>query len=326
MKTVAFAFVLVAVGSHAVAQDLSALTKARNWPALEAAADARLAQDPNHAEALVAKVNSILSSGDAKRVDKAVELAERCVAAHAQSAACHEALGASLGTRAMNAGVMSALGYAGRIRDSFKTAVELDPKNWSARMSLLQYYLAAPSIVGGGKARANELVADTGKTSADAGLVLRAAVALADKNAEAAEKALAAVGKTLPDDELREQFQQMLIGTVAQFIREKKFDDATRAVKDLAVRFPGTEWVPYGYGRIAQEQGKFNDAIDWYKKALVLKNEAVGYFRMGQCFDGLNDKAQALANYERALAFKTGLSKSQREDAQQRAKQLKTGA
>jgi tetratricopeptide (TPR) repeat protein len=311
--------------ASAQAQDLAALAKQRNWPALEAAADAKLAQEATNAEALVAKVNAILGAGDAKRVDAAVTTAEKCVAANEKSSACHESLGAALGTKAMNAGIMSAMGYAGRIRDSFKTAVELDPKNWSARFSLMQYYLAAPAIVGGGKGKANELIADTSKTNADAGHVMRAALALSDKDGSSAERALASVSRTLADEELRGQLQQMMIGTAAQFIRDKKFDDALRALRELGARFPGSEWVPYGQGRIAQEQGKFNEAIDSYRKALAIKNEAAGHFRIGQSFDGLNDKPQAIASFERALAFKTGLSKSQREDATKRVKELKAG-
>jgi tetratricopeptide (TPR) repeat protein len=43
---------------------------------------------------------------------------------------------------------------AKKVRTSFERAVQLDPKNWEARVDLAEFYLQAPSMVGGGQDKA----------------------------------------------------------------------------------------------------------------------------------------------------------------------------
>jgi tetratricopeptide (TPR) repeat protein len=63
-------------------------------------------------------------------------------------------LGRIYGEKADHAGFFSAAGLAKKVRSSFERAVELDPRNWEARTDLAEFYLEAPSIVGGGKDKA----------------------------------------------------------------------------------------------------------------------------------------------------------------------------
>src|ERR1700733_15822128 len=66
----------------------------------------------------------------------------------------HLWLGRIYGEKADRAGFLSAAGLAKKVRTSFERAVELDPKNWEARTDLAEFYLEAPSIVGGGEDKA----------------------------------------------------------------------------------------------------------------------------------------------------------------------------
>ncbi len=50
--------------------------------------------------------------------------------------------------------MMSKMSMAPKLRDAFEKTVQLDPNNLDARESLLQFYLQAPSVVGGGKDKA----------------------------------------------------------------------------------------------------------------------------------------------------------------------------
>ena len=63
-------------------------------------------------------------------------------------------LGRAYGEKADRAGFFSAAGLAGKVRSSFERAVELNPQDWEARTDLAEFYLEAPSIVGGGKDKA----------------------------------------------------------------------------------------------------------------------------------------------------------------------------
>lgn len=67
-------------------------------------------------------------------------------------------LGRAYGRRAETAMPFSALGLAGKTRDAFERAVHLDPHNCEAVNDLFDYYLQAPSIVGGGTDKARSLL------------------------------------------------------------------------------------------------------------------------------------------------------------------------
>jgi tetratricopeptide (TPR) repeat protein len=63
-------------------------------------------------------------------------------------------LGRIYGEKADRAKFLAAASLAGKVRDSFERAVELDPKNWQARSDLAEFYVEAPSMFGGGKEKA----------------------------------------------------------------------------------------------------------------------------------------------------------------------------
>lgn len=65
-------------------------------------------------------------------------------------------LGRAYGEKADRVGFLSAAGLAKKVRSSFERAVELSPGNWEARTDLAEFYLEAPSIVGGGKDKARQ--------------------------------------------------------------------------------------------------------------------------------------------------------------------------
>ena len=129
---------LLLTAPPADAASFTAALKVRNYQEAERAANAALAVNPRDPMALAAKIDAIVALAPDARIDEAVGLAEQCVAFHPRLSECHEGLGNALGSKAINAGIFSAMGYAGKIRDAFRRAIELDPKNTDARFSLLQ--------------------------------------------------------------------------------------------------------------------------------------------------------------------------------------------
>src|SRR4051812_36158777 len=91
---------------QASANDYSALFKARKFAEIDRMAAAKLAQDPNNADALIARSEVILNGGDGKLED-AVHFGELCIAAHPNDAGCHLAFGNALGAKATAGGMMS---------------------------------------------------------------------------------------------------------------------------------------------------------------------------------------------------------------------------
>jgi tetratricopeptide (TPR) repeat protein len=322
LRTSAALLALLMAVQPAGASEYQALMKAKKFAEAERAASAKLAQDPANAEAMVARSEAILAGGGETRIEEAVKQSEQCVAAHATHSACHLVLGKALGSKAMNGGMMSAMSYAGTIRDSFKKAVELDPRNVEARFALLQFYMMAPGFMGGGTGKAETLATETAAVNPEAGKLMQASVDLAaSKFAKAEAAALAARPGT--DEELQDQQQNLLMNIAIKYVGEKKFADADRVLRDTAKRFPDSENVPYWMARSQQEQGKHKEALAGLEQVLLKTPKPHVHYRIAQSQQALGDKAKAMAAYEKALSFKSGMSKKMREDAQDQFKALK---
>jgi tetratricopeptide (TPR) repeat protein len=86
--------------------------------------------------------------------DRGIPACERAIKLDPQESLYHLWLGRIYGEKAARAGLFSAAGMAKKVRNSFERAVELNPRNWEARTDLAEFYLEAPSIVGGGQDKA----------------------------------------------------------------------------------------------------------------------------------------------------------------------------
>ena len=313
--------VLLCGASASAADEFAPLLKDKKYAEAERAASSRLAREPNNPDALIAKSTALLE-GTYGRIEEAVKLAETCVAAYPANARCHLALGNALGTKAMSASMLSAMTYIGTIRDSFKKAVELDPANLDARFSLLQFYMQAPGMAGGGKDKAAALATQTASVSADAGKLMTALIDLHAGNSAKAEAAALGVQAT-PGEVLAENQADILYNVAARYVKDKKWSDAERIVKVMQQRLPDEQLTMYGTGRLHQEQGKHREAVPAFEQALAKQPRPHIYYRLGQSLQALGDKPKAAAAYEKALAFKAGLVKDQRADAEVQLKSLK---
>jgi tetratricopeptide (TPR) repeat protein len=324
VMTIAAAAVLsLLAGAPAfAANDYTALLKARKFAEVELAANAKLAQDSTNIDALVAKHDAILGVGLESRIEEAVKLAEQCVAAHPQSPDCHIALGNALGTKAMHGGLMAAMGYVGTIRDAFKKAVELDPRNLEARFALFQFYQQAPAIAGGGSGKAKTLAADSAAINAEAGKLMFAMLDLADDQLAKAETAAMSL-RPGGNEALQDSLRDLLINLGNRYLNEKRYADSERLFREVQKRYADTEWAPYGLARVQQEQGKHREAIAGFEQALAITAKPHMYYRIGQSWQALGEKAKASAMFEKALSFKTGLSKKMKSDAEDQIKALK---
>lgn len=322
-KLIAF-FVLSAVllSNEVGAHEYTALIRAKKFAEVERATTAKLQVDPNNADALIAKSALILIDSKESQFDEAQALAEKCIAAHPGRSDCHEALGNVLGTKVVNGGILSAIGSAGKIKDLFLKAVELDPMNFNARTSLLQFYLQAPGIAGGSKAKAQNLAMETSKINSAAGSLLQANIEIKDEKlarAEAIGLAVNAGGL----DSLMDMQRNLLSNIGHLYLKEKKYADAERMFKELNQRFPESGAGNYGLGRLMQEQAKYKEAITFFERSGMLDGTASALYRLGQCQQNLQENAKALMNYEKALMSRPALNKKLRADVEEQIKLLK---
>jgi tetratricopeptide (TPR) repeat protein len=131
--------------------------------------------------------------------DAAIRECELAAASNPSSSDDQFWLGKSYGLKASHANMLSAFSLARKVHAAFEKAVQLDPKNVVAMSALGDYYVRAPSIVGGGLDKAEALVPRMRPLSLAKTYRLQALIA--DKKndtttAEADFKSAIAVGKT----------------------------------------------------------------------------------------------------------------------------------
>ncbi|MDE1162138.1 MAG: hypothetical protein PW792_09375 [Acidobacteriaceae bacterium] len=92
----------------------------------------------------------------AQHIDQAVAACDAAVAAH-NSTVTVDWLGRAYGVQADHAGPFAGMKLASKVRSSFETAVNLDPAYSPAVNDLTDFYVGAPSLVGGGTDKARAL-------------------------------------------------------------------------------------------------------------------------------------------------------------------------
>ena len=313
---------MLIAGQAVAADEYQALLKDRKFAEVEKATTAKLAKDPADANAMIARTKAILGARDG-RYEEAAAQAEKCIAKHPANGGCHLALGKALGSKAVAGGITSAIGYAGTIRDSFKTAVELNPRDYEARFALLDYYMMAPFIVGGGDSKAKALARETASLNAEAAKLMSVSLDLKDDNIAKAEAAALAI-KPGADDAIDQRHEEQLMAIGATHLNEKKFGDATRVLGEAQKRYPDSPVIAYVVARVHQEQGKHRDALAILDQVVIKTPLPHVHYRIAKSLQAVGDKAKAAAAFEKALSFKTGLAKSMRTDAEEQLKTLKS--
>jgi tetratricopeptide (TPR) repeat protein len=102
---------------------------------------------------LIDQGRAAINRGD---IDGAIEILEKAVAQSPKSPEAHFYLGGAYSRKAQGGGMFGAAGYLSKLKDEYTTAVELNPKYSDARFALVQFYAAAPGIMGGSYDKAFE--------------------------------------------------------------------------------------------------------------------------------------------------------------------------
>ncbi|HKO55615.1 MAG TPA: tetratricopeptide repeat protein, partial [Thermoanaerobaculia bacterium] len=95
--------------------------------------------------------------------EAAVGFFEKAVAAQPKNALYHFWLGNAYGSQAQKANMFSQARLAGKTKDEFERAVQLDPNLLDARFGLIDFYTMAPAIIGGSEEKAIQQAAEIKK-------------------------------------------------------------------------------------------------------------------------------------------------------------------
>lgn len=281
----------------------------------------RLANDPNDAFALAGTVDLILAQDPIGRLPEATAAAERCVAAHSGNSLCAEALGNVL--EAQTSGWMvAALGNARAQREAFERAVQLDPTNYRARVSLLRFYLRAPFFLGGSTVRARDLAMEVHRTDPDLTRLMLALCAQSeDRLADAEEYVLAA---RLAKHELVENVHRDLLAGLAQaYLDAGRFANSSRLYAELQRRIPSSEAGSYGLALVSRAQGRLAEAASYLERAALIAPKPYVYKTLGEVYQELRSNERAIAAYQSALGARPAFGRREREQVAARLARLR---
>jgi tetratricopeptide (TPR) repeat protein len=241
------------------------------------------------------------------RYDAAVESAERAVALAPGSSLYHQWLGRAYGEKADRASWFTALGLAKKTRKEFETAVQLDDRNSSARQNLIEFYCAAPGVVGGGEDKAQAHIARLDALDAAEGHYARGNCRRQKKDFSATDKEFTRALESAPKAperiyEMGDYFFQgkrgALLEKVAEdgaqaapgdaraefyrgaawFFKNEKMEEAERLLRSYLARAPVRSDYPRPaaarllLGRICERLGRSADARLEYQA--VLRDDA----------------------------------------------------
>jgi tetratricopeptide (TPR) repeat protein len=109
------------------------------------------ALEPADAESANLLCRAYLAIDDLNRAES---LCKKAIALEPNNSRYHRWMGHVYGAKADRANFLSAAGLAGKTRQEFERAVQLDPGDIEARSDLAEFYFEAPGIVGGGQDKA----------------------------------------------------------------------------------------------------------------------------------------------------------------------------
>lgn len=138
-----------------------------------------------------------LVEGDLK---VASNVLEKELEAYPNDARLYKVAGDIYAVRAQGASIFSAPGLAKKVLASYKQAVVLEPDNTDYRMGLLQFYLFAPSIVGGSKKRAAAQATEIKKIDIVSGILAESLILLDQKDQDGLEQLFSTLAQGLSNN------------------------------------------------------------------------------------------------------------------------------
>ena len=289
---------------------------------LTQAAQARLSAQPDDAQAAVALALAAVDEGQPARLEAVLKPVQACVDKQPAQATCFYALGSVQGVQAMTGGMMAGMRLASKVKDNLSRAVELDPMLFEARQALSQFYLVAPGMAGGSVIKAKELAAAAQAKQPEHAKLLRAQIALQDKQWPEAERELQSVR---PGDdkmlaiEVRQTWGQLGTG----YFGDKQYPKARGVFEQMMRDAPAQAMGSYGLARVMTESAQPDEAIKLLERARALEgaDRLPIDHRLGIALLAKGDKPAAKLALERFLGSKKPNPRNL-EDARKRLAEL----
>jgi len=265
------------------------------------ALDLRLKKSPNDAEAYNLLARSYFSM---QKWDRAIVAAEKAVSLAPNNSQYHMWLGRAYGEKADHSSFVTAAKLTKEIRQEFERAVELDATNVNARSDLAEFYIEAPSFMGGGKNKALREVNAMAQRDVASAHWLQARIAEKDHQLDAAEaeykNAIEASGNQ----------GSYWLNLASFYKRQKRLNDMEAAISSAIVADKKRPNVFFDAAQILFGAGRnFVGAANCVRKYLAgpsTVEEAPAFqahYLLGRILEQQGDKAGAAAEYKAALSL-----------------------
>jgi len=258
-----------------------------------------IATDPKNAEAHFLLGQIFYAFAD---FSKASDEASKAITLDDGKSDSHLLLGNSLSGLLDSAGMFKKMSLARQMKAEFERAVAEDPKSIPARAALVEFYMQAPSIVGGGRDKAIEQAKLVSGLDPVEGHYAMASVDLSQKLFSDAEQEYKAA--IAADPKRAKSYVQLAF----VYIAEKK-DSETPALFKQAVE-ADPNYLP-GYFGVARSdllaRQNLDEAERFLKKYLTRWPEegdpglANAHWRLGQVYEKQGKKDLAIAEWQEAL-------------------------
>jgi len=229
-------------------------------------------------------------------VDEAVDQLEKATELDPNNADYYFRYGAAVGEKTQHAGVIKQAFLAPKIKKAFLRAVELNPRLVPARIGLAQYYLMAPSIMGGDEDEGWKQLDEAIKLDEVQGRTVKARFLERAKKNDEAEKEYKALISLKPDD-------WWTWKNYGYFhLRNEHPDNAVKCFQKYVELRPDTADSFDSLGEGFLKKGDADQAITMFHKALVLdKNFIPSMQNMGEAYQMKGQKKEAKEMYQAVL-------------------------
>ena len=274
------------------------LVQQKRYAEAKAVFEQILDKNKNDAEAHYRLGSVLFNRGFKDRdVDEAVDQLEKAVDLNPNNADYQFMYGAALGEKAQNSGMLKQAFLAPKIKNAFKRSVELNPQNVRARIALAQYYLQAPSIMGGDDAEGWKQLDEGIKLDELQGRPVKAYyLARAKKNDEAENEYKMLVKSFSGNWRVWKNYGYFCMNI-------EHYDDAVKNFQKYVVLRPDTADSYQSLAEALLKKGNVDLAMSNLNKSLSIDKEYVpAIISLGEAYQAKGQKREAKEEYQRAIA------------------------
>ena len=258
---------------------------------------------------LIEQGRAAISRGDTAA---AIDILENAVAQSPKSAEAHFYPANAYGSKAQKSGMFGAARYASRAKGEFLKAVALNPQYVEARFGLVQFYAAAPGIMGGSYEKAFEQAKEIKTIDPIAGHRAYAFIYSQQKKPDLAKQEYL--------DAIREQPNSLMAhGHFGQYLVnvEKNYTAAFAEFETALKLDPSYMPAFYHLGRTAAQANTNvapgEEALKKYLAYTPKENEptlANAHYFLGAIYENEGKKAEAKQIYQAALKLNPSLKQA----------------